>query len=89
MFGLAAALGGAKPDGAGPNIPWPRPDAMAGEGIGEAAKPFGVPLSTTTIVVSEGGPPKAVAEAQVLEAEAVLPAPKADEADNPPKAERS
>jgi hypothetical protein len=44
MFGLAAALGGAKPDGAGPNIPWPRPDAMAGEGIGEAAKPFGVPM---------------------------------------------
>ena len=46
---------------------------------------MGCSLSTTTIVVSEGGPPKAVAEAQVLEAEAVLPAPKADEADNPPK----
>ena len=39
MFGLAAALGGATPDGAGPNIPWPRPDAMAGEGSGGAAKP--------------------------------------------------
>ena len=38
MFGFAAALG-TKPDGAGPNIPWPRPDAMAkGEGIGEVLR---------------------------------------------------
>lgn len=46
---------------------------------------MGCSLSTTTIVVSEGGPPK-VAEAQVVEAEAVVPTPKAD--DNPPKAEK-